>query len=71
TVKSSVELDTPVFASLLSTNGVLIRQVRMERLSYGDQIEFQDLGSLPAGVYILKMETARGSKSYRVMKRHN
>ncbi|WP_439489900.1 T9SS type A sorting domain-containing protein [Algoriphagus sp.] len=68
TVRSTVDLDTPVVASLLNTNGVVIRQVQMESLSYGERLEFRELGNLPAGVYILRMETARGSRSYRLIK---
>ncbi|WPR76447.1 T9SS type A sorting domain-containing protein [Algoriphagus sp. NG3] len=70
TVRSTVDLDMPLVASLLNTNGVVIRQVQMGRLSFGEQIEFQDLGSLPAGIYILRVETGRGSKSYRVIKQN-
>lgn len=70
TVESTIDLDVPVVASLLNTNGAVIRQLRMDRLSYGELIEFRDLSNLPEGIYILRMETARGSKAYRVIKQN-
>ncbi len=71
TVESTLDLDVPVVASLLNTNGVVIRQLRMDRLSYGELIEFRDLSNLPEGIYILRMETSRGSKAYRVIKQND
>ncbi|MCE7053259.1 T9SS type A sorting domain-containing protein [Algoriphagus sp. AGSA1] len=71
TVISTVDLDTSVTASLMNTSGAVIRQVQMGSLSYGERIEFRELGDLPAGIYILRIETGRGSRSYRVIKQND
>ncbi|WP_192349227.1 T9SS type A sorting domain-containing protein [Algoriphagus sp. Y33] len=69
-VKSTIELQGSLSVSLLSTQGTAILSQTMDSLSRGELIEFRDLGDLPAGVYVLRLKTLNGNKSFRVIKQN-
>ncbi|MDR7132630.1 hypothetical protein J2X69_005004 [Algoriphagus sp. 4150] len=67
-VKSTVDLAGPLVIALLDSRGAVLLSQNMDSLSSGELIEFQDLGHLSAGVYMLRLQTRNGSKAYRVIR---